>query len=81
MDLCGFMPTKSLEGNKYVYVLLDEYSRDTWVYVMKRKVFGYFVEFMERVQNEIDKRIKKVKSNNREFVKLSLHTYLKKKGT
>nr|KAF7438603.1 hypothetical protein H0235_000994 [Vespula pensylvanica] len=31
MDLCGFMPTKSLEGNKYVYVLLDEYSRDTWV--------------------------------------------------
>ncbi|KAF7418266.1 hypothetical protein HZH68_000919 [Vespula germanica] len=44
MDLCGFMPTKSLEGNKYVYVLLDEYSRDTWVYVMKRKGNRTFID-------------------------------------
>ncbi|KAF7411948.1 hypothetical protein HZH66_000844 [Vespula vulgaris] len=44
MDLCGFMPTKSLEGNKYVYVLLDEYSRDTWVYVMKRKGNKTFID-------------------------------------
>ncbi|GJX10816.1 retrovirus-related pol polyprotein from transposon TNT 1-94 [Tanacetum coccineum] len=31
MDLCGPMPIASVNGNKYILVIVDDYSRFTWV--------------------------------------------------
>nr|GEU62020.1 retrovirus-related Pol polyprotein from transposon TNT 1-94 [Tanacetum cinerariifolium] len=31
MDLCGPMPVKSVNGKKYILVIVDDYSRFTWV--------------------------------------------------
>ncbi|GJV84148.1 retrovirus-related pol polyprotein from transposon TNT 1-94 [Tanacetum coccineum] len=37
MDLCGPMRVKSINGNRYVLVIVEEYSRYMWVYFIKSK--------------------------------------------
>ena len=32
MDLCGPMRVQSINGRKYVLVMVDDYSRNTWVH-------------------------------------------------
>ena len=34
-DLCGLMKTPSLFGNVYCMTFIDDYSRKTWVYLLK----------------------------------------------
>ena len=54
MDL--FDPSKiaSYRGNYYVFVIVDDFSRFTWVLMIKHKndVLKRFGSFVERVQNE-----------------------------
>ncbi|GJZ91076.1 retrovirus-related pol polyprotein from transposon TNT 1-94 [Tanacetum coccineum] len=37
MDLCGPMRVKSINGNRYVLVIVEDYSRYMWVYFIKSK--------------------------------------------
>ncbi|GKC18791.1 integrase, catalytic region, zinc finger, CCHC-type containing protein [Tanacetum coccineum] len=37
MDLCGPMRVKSINGKRYVLVIVDDYSRYTWVHFFKSK--------------------------------------------
>ncbi|GJR71526.1 zinc knuckle CX2CX4HX4C containing protein [Tanacetum coccineum] len=37
MDLCGPMRVASINGNKYIIVIVDGYSRYTWVYFLHSK--------------------------------------------
>nr|GEW05643.1 hypothetical protein [Tanacetum cinerariifolium] len=37
MDLCGPMRVASINGKRYVLVIVDDYSRYTWVYFLKTK--------------------------------------------
>ncbi|KAI3715571.1 hypothetical protein L6452_22557 [Arctium lappa] len=37
MDLCGSMRTQSLGGKKYILVIVDDYSRYTWVKFLRSK--------------------------------------------
>nr|GEU53491.1 retrovirus-related Pol polyprotein from transposon TNT 1-94 [Tanacetum cinerariifolium] len=37
MDLCGLMRVASINGKKYILVILDDYSRFTWVYFLHSK--------------------------------------------
>lgn len=55
IDVCGPLPTKSLGGNKYILVIVDDYSRYTCVYFMRDKteVYNNFVQYVNRYENEI----------------------------
>jgi hypothetical protein len=46
-DVCGRMPVKSLGGSLYYVTFIDDYSRKTWLYILKTKdeVFYKFQEF------------------------------------
>jgi hypothetical protein len=46
-DVCGPMPVKSLGGSLYYVTFIDDFSRKTWMYLIKTKdeVFGKFQEF------------------------------------
>ena len=46
-DLCGPIQTRSLGGALYFLTFIDDRSRYTWVYFIRRKgdVFEYFREF------------------------------------
>ncbi|GJV55189.1 integrase, catalytic region, zinc finger, CCHC-type containing protein [Tanacetum coccineum] len=37
MDLCGPMRVASINGKKYILVIMDDYSRYTWVYFLRSK--------------------------------------------
>ena len=37
MDLFGSTKTKSLNENRYVLILVDDFSRFTWIYFLEHK--------------------------------------------
>jgi hypothetical protein len=43
-DVCGLMSATSLRGYVYYVFFIDDYSRKTWIYLLKEKneVFGKF---------------------------------------
>ena len=53
MDLFGPTTYKSLGGNLYCLVIVDDYSRYTWVFFLhdKTKVASCFKKFVKRAQN------------------------------
>jgi hypothetical protein len=66
MDLFGPTTYTSIGGNKYGFVILDDFTRYTWVVFLvdKSDVFATFNSFIKRVHNEFETTIKKVRSDN-----------------
>ncbi|XP_059075169.1 uncharacterized protein LOC131875152 [Cryptomeria japonica] len=64
-DLCGPTRTRSLYGDKYFMIFIDDYTRMTWVTFLKHKseAFHRFKVFRKMVENESDLRIKCLRSN------------------
>ncbi|UYV75826.1 hypothetical protein LAZ67_13001452 [Cordylochernes scorpioides] len=83
MDLCGPMPYQSLGGSKYFFVLVDDFSRRTFIYFLKNKdeTLGKFEEFKARVENELNLKIKDVRTDNgTEFTNHRFKNFLIKNG-
>ena len=59
-DLCGPMQTTSLTGNVYFMNFIDDYSKKTWVYLLKHKsqVFDMLKSFKAMAEKESDRFIK-----------------------
>jgi transposase InsO family protein len=66
MDLFGPTTYTSIGGNKYGFVIVDDYTRYTWVFFLydKSDVHDLFKSFVKRVQNEFETTIKKIRSDN-----------------
>jgi transposase InsO family protein len=66
MDLFGPTTYTSIGGNKYGFVIVDDYTRYTWVFFLydKSDVYGLFKSFIKTVQNEFETTIKKIRSDN-----------------
>ena len=62
MDLFGPQNYASLGGNKYGLVIVDDFSRFTWVFFLddKTKVVETFKSFAKRAQNEYDLTMKHI---------------------
>ncbi|UYV72349.1 hypothetical protein LAZ67_9002732 [Cordylochernes scorpioides] len=83
MDLCGPMPYQSLGGSKYFFVLVDDFSRRTFIYFLKNKdeTLGKFEEFKARVENELNLKMKDVRTDNStEFTNHRFKNFLIKNG-
>lgn len=65
-DLCGPMPQSSFGGARYFLTLTDDYTRKTYVYFLKSKrdVFENFKNFKALVENQKEKKIKVLRSDN-----------------
>jgi transposase InsO family protein len=65
-DLVGPTTTKVLKGEKYFMLLVDDYTRMTAVFFLKNKLeaFENFKIYKEMVENEMDSRIKCLRSDN-----------------
>lgn len=68
MDLFGPTRMQSIGGKKYCLVIVDDYSRFTWVYFLasKSETFSYFEKFAKNVQNE-KKRVCYLEYKNRSW--------------
>jgi transposase InsO family protein len=65
-DLVGPTRTKGLKGEKYFMLLVDDYTRMTAVFFLKNKseAFENFKIYKEMVENEMDSKIKCLRSDN-----------------
>jgi transposase InsO family protein len=83
MDLFGPTSFMSIGGNSYCLVIVDDYSRFTWVYFRRDKsnVFETFKSFAILAQNQFDFDIKKVRSyDGSEFKNARIDEYCDDKG-
>nr|GEX94106.1 hypothetical protein [Tanacetum cinerariifolium] len=53
MDLCGPMRVESVNGKKYILVIVDDYSRFTWVKCLRSKdeAPNFIIKFLKMIQN------------------------------
>jgi transposase InsO family protein len=83
MDIFGLVAYVSIGGNKYGFVIVDDYSRYTWVFFVKdkSKVHEILKKFATRTRNEFDVKIKRVRSDNgTEFKNTNIEEYLDEEG-
>jgi transposase InsO family protein len=78
MDLFGPTTYASAGGNLYCLVIVDDFSRYTWVFFLhdKSEVASIFKKFAKKAQNEFYNKIKKKRSDNgKEFDNTNIHEY------
>ena len=74
---------KSLSGNSFGLVIVDDFSRFTWVFFLddKPQVQKIFKNFSRKAQNQFEVKIKKVHSDNgTEFKNTNVDTFLDEEG-
>ncbi|GJZ83273.1 retrovirus-related pol polyprotein from transposon TNT 1-94 [Tanacetum coccineum] len=83
MDLCGPMRVESINGKKYVLVIVDDYSRYTWTHFLRSKdeTPGVLIDFLTLVQRGLHAQVTTVRTDKgTEFLNKSLHAYFAKEG-
>jgi transposase InsO family protein len=83
MDLFGPVAYISIGGNKYDLIIVDNYSRFTWVFFLQDKSETQEVlkKFLRTVQNEFDTKVKKIRSyNGTEFKNTQVDDFLDEEG-
>lgn len=82
-DMCGPMEIKSIGGARYFLTFVDDYSRKVYVYILcnKYEALEKFKEFKNQVENELNKKIKILRSDNgKEYINNSFDKFLKDSG-
>jgi hypothetical protein len=66
MNLMGPMQVESLGGKRYAFVVVDDYSRFTWINFIKEKsdTFEEFKDICHRLQREKGTGIIKIRSDH-----------------
>ncbi|XP_074328235.1 uncharacterized protein LOC141666139 [Apium graveolens] len=64
-DLCGSITPATKAGNKYFVLLVDDYSRVMWVYLLSRKdeALGAFKKFKLLVERDSEKKVKMMRTD------------------
>jgi transposase InsO family protein len=79
MDLFGPVAYLNIRGSKYGLVIVDDFSRFTWVFFLqdKSEPKSTLKRFLRRAQNEFELKVKKIRSDNgSEFRNLQVEEYL-----
>lgn len=82
-DLYGPITPETAAGNKYFFLLVDDYSRLMWVYLLKTKneAFGAFKKFKAMVEDGKERRIKVLRTDRGgEFVSNEFSQYCEEAG-
>jgi transposase InsO family protein len=83
MDLFGPINYISTGGNKYGIIIVDDYSRFTWVFILQDKDETQEVLkiFLKRAQNKFDVKVKRIRNDNdTEFKNTQVENYLNEEG-
>lgn len=82
-DLHILTKTRSIQGEKYFMLLINDYSRMSWVVFLgeKLEVLEKFKIFNDKVENEVERRIKCLRSDRGgEFTSDEFNNYCEKHG-
>ncbi|GJS18017.1 retrovirus-related pol polyprotein from transposon TNT 1-94 [Tanacetum coccineum] len=83
MDLCGPMRVASVNGKKYILVIVDDYSRFIWVkFLWSKDEASYFIiKYLKMIQVRLKVPVRRIRTNNgTEFVNQTLREYYVKVG-
>nr|GEX36632.1 hypothetical protein [Tanacetum cinerariifolium] len=66
MDLCGLMRVENINGKQYVLVVIDDYSRYTWVFFLhsKDEASEVIISFIKKTQVNIQLQVQRVRTDN-----------------
>ncbi|XP_073273260.1 uncharacterized protein [Primulina huaijiensis] len=83
MDLFGPIPVMSLGGKKYTLVVINDFSRFTWVIFpnSKDQTATHLIKLLKRLQNEKSEAVDRIRSDRGiEFLNQILSSYLEDHG-
>ncbi|GJY14988.1 putative ribonuclease H-like domain-containing protein [Tanacetum coccineum] len=83
MDLCGPMRVASVNGKKYILVIVDDYSRFTWVKCLRSKdeAPDFIIKFLTMIQVRLKVHVRRIRTDNgTEYVNQTLREYYEKVG-
>jgi Integrase core domain len=83
LDLFGPINIPSISRKKFVFVIVDDYSRFTWVIflISKVEIFEQFVNFCYRVENEKSSKFDIIHSDHEnKFENIKFDNFYNKKG-
>nr|GEY25452.1 hypothetical protein [Tanacetum cinerariifolium] len=83
MDLCGPMRVASINGKRYVLVIVDDYSRYTWTHFLRSKdeTPEVLIDFLRLVQRGLHAQVRIVQTDKgMEFLNQTLHAYFASEG-
>jgi hypothetical protein len=65
-DVFRSMPIPSLGKSVYYVLVVDDFSRNTWIFFLRKKyeIFDKFKEFKALVENQTEKKIKVLRTYN-----------------
>nr|GEV37592.1 putative ribonuclease H-like domain-containing protein [Tanacetum cinerariifolium] len=78
MDLCGPMRVQIINGKKYILVIIDDYTRFTWVKFLRSKdeTPKVVIKFLKQIQVSLNKTVRFICTDNgTEFVNHHLTHY------
>ncbi|GJS27474.1 retrovirus-related pol polyprotein from transposon TNT 1-94 [Tanacetum coccineum] len=78
MDLCGPMRVESINGKKYILVIVDDYSRFTWVKFLRSKdeAPNAIIKYIKNIQVRLNASVRNVRTDNEtEFVNQTLRDF------
>ena len=84
IDLVGFARVQSLGGKKYILVVVDDFTRYTWVVLLKDKAEALekIIHLCKKLQIEKDTVIARIRSDHgRKFENTKLATFCNEQGT
>nr|GEV04154.1 copia protein [Tanacetum cinerariifolium] len=66
IDLCGPMSVESINGKRYVLVIVDDYSRYTWVFFLhsKDEASDVIISFIKKTQVNLQLQVQCVRTDN-----------------
>ncbi|GKB69656.1 retrovirus-related pol polyprotein from transposon TNT 1-94 [Tanacetum coccineum] len=64
MDLCGPMRVVSVNGKKYILVIVDDYSRFTWVKCLRSKdeAPAFIINFLKMIQVRLKETVRRIRT-------------------
>ncbi|GKA83357.1 retrovirus-related pol polyprotein from transposon TNT 1-94, partial [Tanacetum coccineum] len=83
IDLCGPMRVASVNGKKYILVIMDDYSRFTWVKFLasKDEAPDFIIMFLKMIQVRLNAFVRNIRTDNgTEFVNQTLRDYYEQVG-
>ncbi|GJS74070.1 retrovirus-related pol polyprotein from transposon TNT 1-94 [Tanacetum coccineum] len=83
MDLCGPMRVASINGKRYILVIVDDYSRFTWVRFLRTKDEApeAIIKCIKNIQVRLNATVRNVRTDNgTKFVNQTLHEFYENVG-
>ncbi|GKA42646.1 integrase, catalytic region, zinc finger, CCHC-type containing protein [Tanacetum coccineum] len=83
MDLCRPMQVQTINGKKYILVIVDDYLRFTWVKFLRLKdeTLEVVIKFLKQIKVGLNKTVRNIRTDNgTEFVNKDLTDYYERVG-